>query len=91
MLSFSSNKNGKIINYETNRKNRGYDTIVPAAPITINEAPYYEVIIGIRDSKTQRFYVHKVITEKGLICCSRPEPTKMLGNPATYQILLLLV
>lgn len=57
-------ESGKIIDYQTNWKNRGYDTVVLAAPVTINNAPYYEGVIVIRDSKTQRFYVHEVITEK---------------------------
>ncbi len=55
---------GKIIDYQSNWKGRGYDTVVLAAPITIKNTPYYEGVIIIRDKKTQRFYVHEVITEK---------------------------
>ncbi len=55
---------GKIIDYQKNWKGRQYDTIVLAAPITIENTPYYEGVIILRDNKTQRFYLHEVITEK---------------------------
>ena len=55
---------GKIIDYQPNWKNRQYDTIVLAAPISINGEKYYQGVIVIRDKSSQRFYLHEVITEK---------------------------
>ena len=56
--------NGKIVDYQTNWKNRQYDTLVLAAPISINGERYYQGVIVIRDKSNQRFYLHEVITEK---------------------------
>lgn len=39
-------------------------TVVLAAPITVKGVPYYKGVIVLRDSKTQRLYVHEIITEK---------------------------
>ena len=55
---------GKIIDYQKNWKGRQYDTIVLAAPISINNERYYQGVIVIRDNSTQRFYLHEVLTEK---------------------------
>ena len=55
---------GKVIDYQTDWKGRGYDTAVVAAPVTIGGEPYLEGIILVRKSETNRFYVHEVLTEK---------------------------
>ena len=55
---------GLIIDYQPNWKNRGYDTFVLGAPITIKGENYYEAVVVIREKQNQRFYVHEVITEK---------------------------
>ena len=57
-------ENGLIIDYQPNWKNRGYDTFVLGAPITIKGENYYEAVVVIREKQNQRFYVHEVITEK---------------------------
>ncbi len=57
-------RNGKIIDFQQNWKGRGYDTVVIAAPVTINKAPFYEGVIVIREKDNQRFYLHEVLTER---------------------------
>lgn len=57
-------RDGKIIDYQKNWKDRGYDTVVLAAPISISGKAYYEGVIVTRNADTQRFYVHEVITEE---------------------------
>ena len=57
-------KNGKIIDFQSNWKGRGYDTVVLAAPITIESERYYQGVIVLREKTNQRFYVHEVLTEK---------------------------
>ena len=54
---------GKIIDYQSNWKNRGYDTIVFAAPIKIT-GEYLEAVIARRfnGQKAQRFYVHEALS-----------------------------
>lgn len=55
---------GKIIDYQKKWKGRQYDTVVLAAPISINGEKYYQGVIVIREASTQRFYLHEVLTEK---------------------------
>lgn len=52
---------GKVIDYQTNWKGRGYDTAVVAAPVTIGGEEYLEGIVLIRRNQTNRFYVHEVL------------------------------
>ena len=73
-------KNGVIINYEQNYKGRNYDTAVLAAPITINNAPYYEAVVVMRNKQNQRFYVHEVITEEKALVPFTSEPTAASGE-----------
>lgn len=55
-------KSGKVVDYQTNWKNRGYDTAVIAAPIQIGDERHLMGIVLIRDQKNQSFYVHEVLT-----------------------------
>ena len=59
--------NGKVVDYQTNWKGRGYDTAVVAAPITIGTTPYYMGVVLTRSQGENRFYVHEVFAtdEKG--------------------------
>ena len=56
---------GKIVDFQKNWKNRGYDTVALCAPITIKETEQEGLVavILIRNSKNdlQRFYVHNAI------------------------------
>ncbi len=85
-------KNGQIIDYQINWKNRGYDTVVLAAPITVKGVPYYEGVIVLRDSKTQRFYVHEIITEKRTDMSFKTGADKIgsSGNISSPSIISLL-
>ena len=59
---------GKIIDYQQNWKNRGYDTIVFAAPVKIKGehlgGEYLEAVIARRSTRhnVQRFYVHEALS-----------------------------
>ena len=55
-------KNGKVVDYQKNWKNRGYDTAVIAAPIEINGEPHLMGIVLIKEQGNQRFYVHEVLS-----------------------------
>ena len=59
--------NGKVVDYQTNWKGRGYDTAVVAAPITIGTTPYYMGVVLTRSQGENRFYVHEIFAtdEKG--------------------------
>ncbi len=48
-------QHGKIIDYQVNWKNRGYDTVALAAPVTIKGDPYYEGVIVIREKIVSDF------------------------------------
>lgn len=57
-------EHGKVIDYQTNWKERGYDTAVVAAPITIGGEEYLEGIVLTRSNASNRFYVHEVLMAK---------------------------
>ena len=54
-------KNGKTI-FINNKK--GVERMIVAAPIEISNEKYFMGVMLIRDSNTQRLYLHDVITEK---------------------------
>lgn len=57
-------ENGRIIDYVENWKERGYNTYVIAAPVTINgEIAHVGAIIN-EDKKTHRYYLHETILKK---------------------------
>ena len=59
-------ENGRVIDYQTNWKGRGYDTAVVAAPITIQGENYLAGVVLTRSQKENSFYLHEVLlTEKG--------------------------
>lgn len=63
---------GKIIDYQVNWKNRGYDTVVIAAPICVKKtddksvSEYMAAVIIEREikKKEQRFYLHEALAIK---------------------------
>ena len=68
-------KNGYVVDFQKNWKNRNYDTAVVAAPITISGEPYMAAVILTRNQKENAFYLHEVQTmEEGA------EPFKTGGN-----------
>lgn len=54
---------GGLIDYQEDWKNRGYDTAVIAAPITIDGNPYMMGVVLTRKNGGNQFYVHEVLTE----------------------------
>jgi hypothetical protein len=57
-------ENGKVIDYQENWKQRGYDTVVMAAPISINQEQYIQGVIVVKESNKNRYYLHEVLLEK---------------------------
>lgn len=55
---------GRVVDYQKNWKQRGYDTAVIAAPIQIGEEEHIAAIIAIRSRNTNLFYLHEVMTTK---------------------------
>lgn len=65
-------ESGEIIDAQYNWKDRGYDTVVLAAPITIANDGYFMALVirreptaqSGREARRQRHYVHEVMIEK---------------------------
>lgn len=57
-------EHGRVIDYKTNWKNRGYDTAVVAAPVMIGDEVYIAGVIMTRSNRTNRFYLHEVMAIK---------------------------
>ena len=54
---------GGLIDYQENWKERGYDTAVVAAPVSIAEKPYMMGVVLMRENGGNRFYVHEALAE----------------------------
>jgi len=54
-------ENGEIIDIKYNWKDRGYDTVVIAAPINIGSNEYYEGVIVLKEENADRYYLHEVL------------------------------
>ncbi|MFV0516423.1 MAG: LPD38 domain-containing protein [Aminipila sp.] len=57
-------KYGVQIDYQTNWKDRLYDTYIFAAPVTINKSVHNMGVVVIRKEDSNRFYLHEVIEIK---------------------------
>jgi len=55
---------GRVIDFQINWKNRGYDTYVIDAPIMIGNIEYITEVIINKDKDGQRFYLHEVETKE---------------------------
>ena len=63
---------GIVYNRQTNWKNRGYDTYLIIAPITIGGEKYIGEVVVKSGKERQGMYLHEVeITKKTLAMCSR--------------------
>lgn len=58
-------KNGKLIDYQEDWKNRGYDTYIFAAPVNINGNTAYLAAVVRHDNTSNRFYLHEIVDETG--------------------------
>lgn len=55
---------GEIIDVRYDWKNRSYDTVVIAAPITIAGDDFFAGVVLIKSETADRFYVHEVAAQK---------------------------
>ena len=55
-------RDGKIISYDANYKNRGYESFLISAPVKVGNETVYVGAYVIKDQKTQRYKVHEVLT-----------------------------
>lgn len=53
-------KNGKVVDIQFNWKQRGYDTVLIAAPVDIRDDRYYMGVVVLKSSESDRFYAHEV-------------------------------
>ena len=54
-------RNGKIVDIRYDWKNRGYDTVILAAPIKIGTESYLMGVVVNKNVETDRLYVHEVL------------------------------
>lgn len=74
-------ESGVVIDYDSDHKNRGYDSALIAAPILIG-GERYVCVVGIRKNlKERRFYIHEVTLEKKLL--EEAFVTNLGQNPAS--------
>lgn len=74
-------KNGKVVDIQFNWKQRGYDTVLIAAPVDIRDDRYYMGVVVLKSSESDRFYAHEVwgIKKDGA-------PAFWTGLPASSQV-----
>lgn len=70
-------KNGMQIDYQSNWKNRSYDTYVFAAPVGYKGTRIYMGVIVQKDNQSNRYYLHEVITEN---IVKKEDPTSSLDG-----------
>ena len=70
-------KNGIQIDYQSNWKNRSYDTYVFAAPVGYKGTRIYMGVIVQKDNQSNRYYLHEVITEN---IVKKEDPTSSLDG-----------
>ena len=57
-------KNGLIIDYKSNYKNRKYDTAVFAAPVSISNEEYFMAAVVTVKQQSNEYYLHEVALQK---------------------------
>ena len=58
---------GILINYEFNHKNRGYNSAVLAAPITIGKERFICLVVIRKNLNENKFYLHEVVEKRKLL------------------------
>ncbi len=81
---------GKIFDRQKNRKGRGYDTVVIAAPLEIGGLPYAGEVIVKQHGKRQGFYLHEVEVKEKLADAFKT-PTEGSAPPASKLIIAQLI
>ncbi len=57
-------ENGEIIDFQVNWKQRGYDTVVFAAPISILNVDYFMAAVVIVERSKNSYYLHEIALQK---------------------------
>lgn len=72
---------GQQIDYQQNWKDRGYDTLVFAAPVKIGNQISYVATVVRKAKNSNRFYLHEVLDENGNIIYTKKEPNSFKTGP----------
>lgn len=75
-------KNGEIIDYQQNYKKRGYDSAVFAAPITINNQPYFVAAVVRVEADNNSYYLHELAITKKEDATPFKTGTDQVGTPS---------
>lgn len=75
-------QDGLMIDYQKNWKQRGYNTAVIAAPITIGQNDYYMAAIVIEQSGTNDYYLHEVLLKEKENATAFKTGTAKSGTPS---------
>lgn len=76
---------GKIIDYQRNWKDRGYDTVIIAAPVEIKGNTTYVGVVAIKETENSRYYLHEVITKEGDILSFKTGRDNKISLPGDIQ------
>ena len=74
---------GKIIDYQFNWKQRGYDTVVVAAPIKISDKEYFLAAIVNVEKDRNSYYLHEVALQEKKDTSAFKTGTAKNGTPST--------
>lgn len=79
-------KNGKVVQYEPNRKGKSYDSVTIVAPVTIDGEPYMTNVIAHRDNGESRFYLHDVYAESDVESRTAPPTSQAFATDENAHI-----
>ena len=75
-------ENGEIIDYQLNYKKRGYDSAVFAAPIKINNQPYFVAVVVRVEADNNSYYLHELALTKKEDATPFKTGTDQVGTPS---------
>lgn len=75
-------KSGEIIDHQRNYKNRGYDSVVFAAPITIDNQPYFVAVVVRVEEVNNSYYLHELALTKKEDATPFKTGTDQVGTPS---------
>ena len=82
-------RDGVVIERNDNWKGRGYDSVIIAAPVAIDNERFIEFAILKKQPNSSRFYLHGVVTQKSLldeVLRTDTEAARRLGDVAKILI-----